>query len=695
MRLPWASRSPRRVRHKPLVQVPFLGRDPQLTALHEHLQAVREGRGQYVLLAGDHGSGKSALLRTFAILHCTTPDVLALRLHAGDWLVPSEFSLHLFRTLWEQSSSVVQRVYEDTKRLRRMLAVHWDETEFAHILTSTDWAQLAQQSPPAPARRQGRDAPLRQLLAAVRRHPWGVGAATILDLTARQTPLAGSQESWLARWQSLLQALKSRQVANDASLVLLIDQLECLATAEAGGEQDWTEHWQSFAEALRAADFPAMVVWAGTAESLQPVRRALQETVPVMSYTLRALDDDDTEQLLPRVQKRLPRARHDTWQQLYAGLPGSRRSPGLLLLAATWTASAAPGEPARRAALPDAITMVHELVELIAQRHPEQRELLLQLLEACAFLPSDKPMSVDDLFLLCDPGALHLAPVSGRMALETLLGECVRYGLVHHDGYSSQYYTAHQVIQEAMQRFVCPEATERQSIARHRQVAAAILRHVRSGRHDMLQELANWETTPFSEDASTSLAPYVLRPLERLLAQSSKAERQCIAGALGGFRSPLAVSVLASMLRDSEGQVRSRAVQSLADLEDPHTCAALLTACQDPDSDVRWIAAHALGKIDDTTTIDALIARLTDDDKEVGRIAAEGLGAKGDRRAVPHLIAALNDNYPLLRESAALALGELADQRAFPALQALLQDDNRQVRRSAAKALERFGQSMQ
>jgi hypothetical protein len=689
MRLSWPSR--RRVRHKPLVQVPFLGRDALLQALHQRLQGAREGAGQYVFVEGEHGSGKSALLKMFVLLHCAAREVMPIQLHTGDWLMPPEFSIHLLRELREQSHTVLQTIYNDTKRLRKMLGLQFDEAEFAHLLLSADWTQFDQQTPVASSWGKRRDAPLLQLLAAVRQHPWGVGAATILDFTARKAALGGLQENWLEHWQQLCLTLTSRPGLGGACLVVLIDQLECLVTDDAARQRAWIDHWGAFTAVTQAADVPVMVVWTGTPESLLPVQEAIEDVVPVVSYTTGALDDEETGQLLSRLRKRLPRDRHDTWHQFCTSMPEPQRLPGVLLLAAGWTASIAPTEQESRSTFPDATTMVHELVEAIAQQHPDKRGLLDQLLEVWAFLPPDRPMSVDELFLLCDVQALGFDPVSGRTALEMLLGACVRYGLIDYDAYAPQYSTGHQVIQEALQRLAYPDPAERQTVARQRQVAASILHHLRSGRHDMLRALTPAVGPDDSGETPTYLVSYVRRPVERLLAQSSKEERQRLAGALGSLRSPLAVELLATMLRDTEGQVRSGAVQSLADLEEPYTRAALLTACRDVDSDVRWIAAQALGKIADMTTVDALIALLTDDDKEVGRIAAQGLGSKGDTRAVPHLIAVLNDSYPLLRESAALALGELADRRAFPALQALLQDSNRQVRRGAEKALERFG----
>jgi HEAT repeat protein len=316
--------------------------------------------------------------------------------------------------------------------------------------------------------------------------------------------------------------------------------------------------------------------------------------------------------------------------------------------------------------------------------------LLRQLLEICAFFPPGKDFVVDDIFPLCDLDVLQLDLVTGRTALETLLGACVRYGLLDYAHYTERYTTGSDMIQQALQAVLYPVASERQAVARRRQLATAVMHHMQHGDGELLGELVRFIAAEEGDNAPTLLAPYLVAPLRRRLGQSTREERQHMAGALGQFPSPLALDLLQVLLSDEEGQVRSRAAQSLADLEGLDTLPVLLKALKDRNGDVRWIVAQALGRLEGATTVDALIEMLADEDKEVGRIAAQGLGQKGDRRAVPHLLTAVRDSYPLLRESAASALGHLADQRALPALEELLQDANLQVRRSAETALARL-----
>jgi hypothetical protein len=331
--------------------------------------------------------------------------------------------------------------------------------------------------------------------------------------------------------------------------------------------------------------------------------------------------------------------------------------------------------------------LVSNVVHSIRQQHPALAALWQQLLEAWAFLPPGQHLLIEDLLPLCDLETLGLNPVEGRTGLETLLGQCVRYGLLQYDPYASRYTTGHSRIQWALQRLVCPEASAQQVMALRRRIAAAVLHHIQHNDRSALGELARLLRDLPEGEASNVWTALLIAPLRRLLPARVKAERQQIATALGGFTSPLAIELLRLMLTDEEGQVRSGVVQSLADLAQEATLPVLLEALTDPNSDVRWIATQALGHIMAAAAVDALIPMLTDDDKEVGRIAAEGLGRQGDSRAVPHLIAAMRESYPLLRESAALALGQLADKRALPALQEMLHDTNRQVRRSAEKAL--------
>ena len=150
MRFPWSSTSRRR-HYKPLLQVPFVGQQAVLTALATHLQTAQNGTVQCVTLAGQVGSGKSALLEEFMFLHCAKPGVLLLQLNAADCLLDHDVYRQLCTALQSHSEQILQKVYTATQRVRKTLALQWDEAEFRQVLASTDWAQLRKASPSTPS----------------------------------------------------------------------------------------------------------------------------------------------------------------------------------------------------------------------------------------------------------------------------------------------------------------------------------------------------------------------------------------------------------------------------------------------------------------------------------------------------------------------------------------------------------------
>jgi hypothetical protein len=457
----------------------------------------------------------------------------------------------------------------------------------------------------------------------------------------------------------------------------------------------WIEHWRQFVHLTADSGLPCLVVWSGTPVALQLVHEALQGMVSLTAHHVDGLTAAELRPVLPRLLRRLPRGVQSSWERVITANIDTSYNPAQLLLSTACVAVMAETQSLSEQTLSslvaaNATELVACLMERLAQRHAAHTGLLRQLTEICAFFPAGAEITLDDLFLYCDLESVGLDLVTGRATCEKLAGDFVRYGLLDYDPYTARYTTGNRLIQQALQAYAYPAEGARQTVARRRRHAAAVLRHVQHDNGEVLRQLAQQIDTEEGNYTPSLLAPYLLPPLCRLLQRSTKDERQRVASALGKFPSPLAVEGLVAFLGDEEGQIRSRAVQSLADLEGLDTVPALLRALQDSNGDVRWIAALALGKIPHADTVEALIALLTDEDKEVGRIAAEGLGQKGDRRAVPPLMAAVRDSYPLLRESAALALGQLADTRALPVLQELLQDANMQVRRCAELAVARL-----
>lgn len=693
MPLPWLSGT-RRVKHKALLQLPFYGREALLTTLETHLQNARAGTAQFVTLEGPAGSGKSTLLSEFVLGRCPRPFTLLIRLNAGSWVVTPECYTHFFTALQTQSEKVLSMFYNDTKRLRKMVAVNWDEPEFRAFLSSTAWTQVQEHAPAPASGATRRPDALGQLLTMAREHPWAVGATTIIDVMARDAALGRQHGALQQRWHNLLQTLNKRGLPQGAVCVVLLEQL-----ADYPQYRDqWVEHWRDFVRITAESALPLLVIWTGTPEALQPVRQAGHDQGVWTTHRIEGLATEEVQALLPRLLRVLPRSAQSTWGRLVAADAVTFGNPAYLLLSTTCAAAAAQEQPPSEQLLSSIATastteLIARLLEHISQQPGMDTGLLRQLTEICAFFPPGEEVTMDDLFLYCDLEAAGREPVPGRVAFEKLAGAFVRFGLLSYDPYTAVYTTGNCLVQQALQAYVYPADGVRHTIARRRAHAAAVLRHVQHEQGDVLQQLARQIETEEGHVMPSLLAPYLVPPLRRLLARSTKAERQQMASALGKFPSLLAVEMLATLLEDEDGQVRSRAIQSIADLEGLDTLPALLTALKDTNGDVRWIAALALGKMERAETVDALIALLTDEDKEVGRIAAEGLGQKGDRRAVPHLIAAMRDSYPLLRESAALALGQLADARALPALQELLKDANMQVRRCAELALARLSPS--
>ena len=101
---------------------------------------------------------------------------------------------------------ILQTVYNATKRIRKTLALHWDEAEFRQMLASTDWAQLHAAAPHTRSMTGRAPTPVAQLLASVQEHPWAIGAAAMLGMMGRGGTGGTPQRLWTQRWAALLRA---------------------------------------------------------------------------------------------------------------------------------------------------------------------------------------------------------------------------------------------------------------------------------------------------------------------------------------------------------------------------------------------------------------------------------------------------------------------------------------------------------
>ena len=701
MRFPWSSKKPRRVRHKPLLQVPFLERDSIVEALDTHLQGACQGVPQYVVLEGAAGSGKSALLTEFRLLQCHSAKFFVAQVNAGDCLVEAACMSRLLTALQMQSEAILRRLYDDTKRIRKALAIDWDEAEFRTFLASADWTRIQDEPTPPPRGVPGRGDALTQLLNTVREHPWGVGAATILDNLSQQVRSAPDASAWSARWMALLQALQTRGATPGSALVIMIDQLDAPTAFDAARVWRWEPFWRDFVAASETVSLPLMILWSGTADSVTPVRQALEHQSTATTYQLDAQQDDVRQELMHRLQRALPREGREAWQQAVTAAGETELpDPGHLMLAAAsvaaWAEQGGTGEALPRGLIAAEVsTWVERLIESSRPRQTVEESVFRQFLEAWAFLPPGKECTIEELLLLCHPETVGLDPVDGRTTLENLLGQWVRYGLLQYNAFDLRYTAGDSLTQEAMRQWLHPDAALRHQVAVQRRVAVAVLTYVQQGDTAMLAALGEVLQETAVQESGLSVTEHVIPSFRHMVLTLTKDERHQVVASLEALQVPMVLEMLQIFLSDEDGQVRSRAAQTLAVLAMAQapgvdTFPLLRDALQDDNSDVRWIAANALRTVEGAATVDALIPLLTDEDKEVGRIAADGLGQQGDRRAVPHLIAAMRDSYPMLRESAALALGHLADRRALPALQELSKDDSPRVRRSAETALACF-----
>ena len=681
MRLSWFSdflKRRQRRRHKPILRAPFVGREDVLNILDARLREATDGGQVFVVLEGPAGSGKSALLEEFLARRCRSNAVLSLMVNAADFVLADDVFVELLAALQRRSQQITGTMYRDTRRLRTLKGLNWEEAEFTRMVARPETAQTGRGT-----------APLASLLARVRQHPWAAGAAAALDglnRTPEEARLLPQQ-----RFVDLMGAMRDRIEPGNAVMVVVIDQVDGTENApvDAAPTESVQPDWGAFAKALTGARMPSLVVWAGPAEGVAPVRKSLPAEATPTTCVLESLAGDEWERLCQQVARCLPAAVRTPWQEAL-DVESSGRSASWLFLAASAAVAQDRGAQTPRELVTDNIeALVSRIVRRIARDHADAASLWDELLDAWAFLPPNKQIGVEQFMIRCADDASRPDPADLRAAIENLLGQSVRYGLLHHDPYSARYTTGCTDIQASLQAFMHPDPASRRQWLRIRRLAGAILARTQDGQRAPLAAMANLVGAATQDDDGLWNRA-LLTPFRRLLATCRADERKRMALALGGFYSPLAVALLRIMLRDAEGRVRSAAAQSLADLAMPQTSGVLIEALADPNSDVRWIATRALGGLSGADTVNALIPMLTDEDYEVSRVAAEGLGHQADLRAVPHLIAALRESYPLLRESAVLALDRLADKRAVPALRGMLNDENQQVRQSARSTLERL-----
>ncbi|NCS23415.1 MAG: TIR domain-containing protein [Microcystis aeruginosa BS13-02] len=160
---------------------------------------------------------------------------------------------------------------------------------------------------------------------------------------------------------------------------------------------------------------------------------------------------------------------------------------------------------------------------------------------------------------------------------------------------------------------------------------------------------------------------------------------------LGLTKSNQVVNQLLKALKDSDEDVRGKAVEALGNIGSETAIPGLLKALEDSDSFVRGKAVEALGNIGSETAIPGLLKALEDSDSFVGGNAVKALGNIGSETVIPGLLKALKDSDKYVRGNAAEALGKIGSETAIAGLLKALKDSDKYVRGNAAEALGKIG----
>ncbi len=154
---------------------------------------------------------------------------------------------------------------------------------------------------------------------------------------------------------------------------------------------------------------------------------------------------------------------------------------------------------------------------------------------------------------------------------------------------------------------------------------------------------------------------------------------------LGCQREVKAVSMVRSLLKDPEKQVRVQAALALIRMGEEHILQDLMKSLGHPDSNVVVGAALTLGRLEDERATCSLLNAFATDDPEVGAAVAWALGQCKSAFALPLLILAIQHHF--VPANACEALGKIGDVRALRVLLDALKFQDEDVRAYAARAL--------
>jgi HEAT repeat protein len=148
---------------------------------------------------------------------------------------------------------------------------------------------------------------------------------------------------------------------------------------------------------------------------------------------------------------------------------------------------------------------------------------------------------------------------------------------------------------------------------------------------------------------------------------------------------PAAADPLASVLADTDRQVRLGAIRALARIGSPDAAPLLIPLLSDAVPEVAINAALALGRLQQPIAVEPLIASIENPD--LSNAALEALARIGDVRAVPEMLAALGHGSPDKKLRILESLRKFGP-RVVPPLMNLRRDPDPEIRLTAEDVLE-------
>ena len=164
----------------------------------------------------------------------------------------------------------------------------------------------------------------------------------------------------------------------------------------------------------------------------------------------------------------------------------------------------------------------------------------------------------------------------------------------------------------------------------------------------------------------------------------------CSINKTAAYKKELSISVLAEKINSKNKEARWEALSYIEEhYDNPIAAALLINALKDSDPEIRLKAVQILA---DNNKIEPLIPILANDDDWLVR--AEALKAVYEakkKKALPYLKIALQDKEPSVREEAVSYISKIKTRDTMPVLISAMNDSNRDVKRKAINALASFG----